>query len=319
MEQGVDKALLVNGHGNRFADSFILHQRTVEIHPDKEGAACSRAANRVLVVLKQGIAGIGHAVGRVDFAGLQGHSQRIAVGNSPYRNRIQLGLAVPIGIIFYEVDVVSGHEGHGLIRPRRRHHAVAGDAGLHVDDAAVWVGQIIGQGRHGNRRPNRQHLSVRFHRGNMQIAGRPLMDGNQMLQTFLDGLGVYGPAAGKGHIPAQDNPPRHVVDRLIAFCQPRLNFHRIGVSEQRLPYAVADTGPAAVVVVRIDVGLVVFRVKGRIAHDKGFASGGMVRLFRTAAAGRRQQQERRRNPRYKPFFIHPRKPPHYRPRSFGSI
>ena len=145
------------------------------------------------------------------------------------------------------------------------------------------------------------------------------MDGNQMLQAFLDSLGVYGPAAGKGHILAQNNSPGHVVDRLIAFRQPRLDFHRIGVAEQRLPYAVADAGPAAVVVVRIDVGLVVFRIKGRIAHDKGFSASGAVRLFCTAAAGRRQQQEYRRNTRYNTFFIHPLKPPHYRPRSFGSI
>ena len=68
----------------------------------------------------------------------------------------------------------------------------------------------------------------------------------------------------------QCNPPCRIVHKLIAFCQPWLDLHRIGIMKQRLTDPIADTRPAGIAVVRVDIGLVVFGVECRVTVYENF-------------------------------------------------
>ena len=75
----------------------------------------------VVVVLKERIAGIGHAVGCVDFARLERHGQRVTVGNGADGDLVNLHLAVPVVDVFDEIHMVvrddfGRHIGTGAVR-----------------------------------------------------------------------------------------------------------------------------------------------------------------------------------------------------------
>ena len=132
VEQHVDEVLLVDAHGDRLAHGGITHDRVagvllVEVHHAPEAAAGLDAGELVVVVLKERIAGIGHAVGCVDFSGLECHGQRVTVGNGADGDLVDLHLAVPV------VDVLD--EIHMVVRDDFGRHIGAG-----ADDAAVVGG-----------------------------------------------------------------------------------------------------------------------------------------------------------------------------------
>lgn len=75
--------------------------------------------------------------------------------------------------------------------------AVVGDADLHVDDAAVGLGEIVHQNWVGLGGDDGQLLTVGLHRGDLEVAGSALVDLDQVLETGLDRGGVTLLAVGE--------------------------------------------------------------------------------------------------------------------------
>ena len=102
----------------------------VEVHHAPEAAAGLDAGELVVVVLKERIAGIGHAVGRVDFAGLECHGQRVTVGNGADGDLVDLHIAVPVVDVLDEIHMVVRDDFGRHIGTGADDAAVVGDANL---------------------------------------------------------------------------------------------------------------------------------------------------------------------------------------------
>src|SRR5699024_10255956 len=85
VKQIIYEPLLINSHGNGLTHRIVLNDFTFKVHVCKKGPVGSAAGEGIVLVLEQGIAGVGHAVGAVDLAGLKGHGKGISVRNRQYR------------------------------------------------------------------------------------------------------------------------------------------------------------------------------------------------------------------------------------------
>ena len=299
VEQHVDEVLLVDAHGDRLADGGIAHDRIagvllVEVHHAPEAAAGLDAGELVVVVLKERIAGIGHAVGCVDFAGLERHGQRVTVRNGADGDLVDLDLTVPVVDVFDEIHMVVRDDFGRHIGTGADDAAVVGDTDFHVDDAAVGLGEIVHQDGVGLGGDDGQLLTVGLHRGDLEVAGGALVDLDQVLETGLDRGSVTLLAVGEADRILDHDLPGGRIDVGSALRQPGLERAVVRDLHQRLADAVADAGPAGIGVMRVDRRLFVFGVEGGVAEDKGLFSAGLGGFVGAAAAGQNAEREAER-------------------------
>ena len=173
--------------------------------------------------------------------------------------------------------------------------------GIHIDDAAVGITQIVHQGRIGLAGGNGQGLPLCLHVHDLGIAGSPVVIFQQVLQALLHGFAVHLPAGRELHALPEGNRPGAVAVIGPVRCQPGLQLHGIRVVDQSLADAIADAGPAIVGPVGVHRLLPVFGIEGGVADDHGFLRSRDRSLLRTAAicgrircvaAAARQQKKR---------------------------
>ena len=169
--------------------------------------------------------------------------------------------------------------------------AVVGDADLHVDDAAVGLGEIVHQNGVGLGGDDGQLLTVGLHRGDLEVAGGALVDLDQVLETGLDRGSVTLFAVGEADRILEHDLPCGRIDVGSALRQPGLERAVVRDLHQRLADAVADAGPAGIGLVGIDRRLFVFGVEGGVAEDKGLFPAGLGGCVGVAAAGQNAERE----------------------------
>ena len=94
------------------------------------------------------------------------------------------------------------------------------------------------------------------------------MNFHQMFQTFLYCFSVHFPSAGKGNTVPQGDDPGQLIRIFISGCQPWLNFHGIGIMKQCFTNSVSDAGPSGIRIMRINIGFLIFRIKGSVTEYK---------------------------------------------------
>ena len=94
------------------------------------------------------------------------------------------------------ISHLIGHKGAGTSHIPGLVYAIG--AVIHINDGPIGVAEVVGQRRVGGVASDGHRLALGFDGGNVQIAGGTVMDRNQMVQTFLNGLTVHIPATGKG-------------------------------------------------------------------------------------------------------------------------
>ena len=141
--------------------------------------------------------------------------------------------------------------------------------GVHIDNTAVRVAQVIHQS--GQRLPggDRQSLTVCFDGIDHGIRGSTVMHFEKVFKTLLHGLAVHVTAAGKLHTIAQGDRPGQAAIVFPGRRQPWFQFHVVRVAHQGFTDAIPDAGPAIVCPVRIDGLFPVLRVKGGVSDDHG--------------------------------------------------
>ena len=185
-QQNIHKALLVDSHGNRFADRRIAHDPVagvlfVEVHHAPEAATGLDTAKLEFVVFKERIAGIRHSICRVDLAGLESHRQRVAVRDGADGDFVNFDVAVPVFCILHQFYMIICYDLCSHKRTGAHNASVLGKTGFHIDDTAVALREIVHQNRIWLRCDDGQLLAVRLYGSDLQVPGRPLMDLDQML------------------------------------------------------------------------------------------------------------------------------------------
>ena len=137
-------------------------------------------------------------------------------------------------------------------------------------------------------------------RVDLQIVPGAVMRPDQVGQAVLYCLTVQRPAGRKRYVVPQGDAPGQRV-RLLPVCgEPRLDLHGIGIAEQRFPHAVADAGPAGIGVMRVDIRLLILRIKGGVAEHKNIP-GRFLRTGLHPRAASRQKAECKAGCRQHPY------------------
>ncbi len=97
-------------------------------------------------------------------------------------------------------------------------------AGIHVDDAAVGVAQVVHQRRQRLLGGDGQHLAVSLDGVDHGVGGRAIVDLQQMLQALLHRRAVHIAAAGELHAVPQGDGPGQVAVVLPGRRQPWLQL-----------------------------------------------------------------------------------------------
>ena len=292
VQQRVDETVLVDTEGDGLAHGRILGHRAHEVHVQEERAARGRARLEELVVVKKRMAGIRQTVGAVNFARLHGHRERVAVADRHHLDPLVARRAVPVVRVALKFERRARGKLLSHIRARADHNALARDARGHIHHRPVGIAQIIEQRRTRFARADRHRQILGLDGGDLKVASGARVLGHEVFKTGLDGGAVHRFAVGELQTGLEGDLPGQIVDEFIGLRQPGLHVHLLVVTEKRLAHAVAKSRPARVRVVRIDVGLFVFRVKGRVPEDKLFGNGGRGRgllLVRAARQGKKQK------------------------------
>ena len=96
------------------------------------------------------------------------------------------------------------------IGARTCHDTLLKVGGLHVNDTAVRVSQVIHQSRIRLTGGDRQYLTLRLDFFDLSIFGSTVMVCAQMLQAFFDRLAVHQTSAGEIHIVLQSDGPGQI-------------------------------------------------------------------------------------------------------------
>ena len=290
IQQGIHKAFLVDAHGNGFPDGLILKDGAFHVHGTEKGPGGLNGGELIAAVFKVGVSLVCHTVGGVNVPGLQSGGQGVAVGQGTDGQLVKLGGAVPVVFVL--------GQGQVAVRDHVHHHIGAGAdddacfkvAGIHIDDAAVGVPQIVHQGGIGLAGGDGENLPLCLNVYNLGVAGGTVVDCNQAVQALLDSCSVQLPSVGEGDVVLEGNGPGAVSVATPFLCQPGLQLHVVGVMHQGLADAVADAGPAVVGAVGVHRFLPVFRVEGGIADGHDLPGSGALGIRRGAAFAAGEQR-----------------------------
>ena len=213
IQQRSDEALLVNAHGNGLTHSRILNNGTRHVHGAKERAGGLNAGELIVVVFKVGVSLICHAVSRVDISRLQGSRQGITVRKGTDGQLVDLRRTVPVIFVFRQGKMVIRNHVHNDIRAGTGNDTCVEITGIHINDAAVRIAQIVHKCRIRLTCGDGQNLSVRLHIRDLSIAGRTVMVFQHMLEALLYSLCIHRIAALKQDAVAQLKRPHQSVLR----------------------------------------------------------------------------------------------------------
>ena len=208
------KPFLVDAHRDGGAHGLVLHDVRCVVGLAEEHAAREAVGNVVVVVVEQLVARVRQAIGGIHFAGLQGALKRIGVGELTHDDGVDLRGAAPVVLVLVQGNLGIGH-GLGNVGAGAGHVAVLGHARLHVDDAAVRVAQVVDERRARLARLDGDGVALGGDVGDLHVAGRTVVLGDQVVEAFLHGLAVHGAAVRELHVVAQRDLHMRVIDELV--------------------------------------------------------------------------------------------------------
>ena len=173
------------------------------------------------------------------------------------------------------------------------HDAFVKVGGVHIDDAAVGVAEVVHQSGDRLGGLDGQDLTVGLDALDLGIGGSAVVRFEQMVEALLDSGGVHVAAGGELHAVTQRDRPGAVAIVVPLGGEPGLELHGVGVVHECLTDAVADAGPAVVGGVGVYGLLPVFGVERGVADDEGLRTGrGAGRgLVAARTAGEQAEQQ----------------------------
>ena len=268
VQKYTDKGFLINSHGNGFTNCIIFYNRRCIVHLYVERTAGLYTGKIEIIIFKDRIACISHTVCRIDLPGLKCQRKGISIGNGADSNLIHIDITIPVIFIFYQIQVIICHQFRCHIGTGSHYDSVIRHTFIHINNTSIGFRQIVHQTRTLFHRMNGQYKAICLHRSNFQITCCTFMNCYQIFQAFLYRLCITYFSIREADSLFQSNFPCKIIQQLITFSKPWLQFHGIIDFHQCLSDTITDTCPSAVSTVGIDIRFLIFRIECGITKDK---------------------------------------------------